>query len=51
MHDKELTIEQARRLRLPDRDPISGDWIVWAETPAEPFADVRAILGGRERAA
>lgn len=31
--DQELTQQQARKLGLPDRDPYSGDWLVWAAEP------------------
>ncbi len=29
--DQELTQQQARKLGLPDQDPINGEPIVWAE--------------------
>jgi hypothetical protein len=44
----ELTQEQSRRLKLPDRDPYSGDFVIWAElTPAQrdDFKAVERILG------
>lgn len=47
--DQELTQQQARKLRLPDVDPITSEPIVWAEPtpmPQKTFEEAAHILGG-----
>jgi hypothetical protein len=52
--DRELTVSEARRLKLPDADPLSGEEVVWAPIPARKtshsagvpsFESVAAIAG------
>lgn len=52
--DRELTVSEARKLKLPDADPINGEPIVWAEpTPKrrKDFEEAAHILGGDGKAA
>jgi hypothetical protein len=50
--DRELTVSEARKRRLPDADPINGEPVVWAERiPAPAFEEAARILGGGEAAA
>lgn len=35
MDHEELTVSEARRIGLPDQDPINGEPVVWAPMPAQ----------------
>jgi hypothetical protein len=45
--DQELTQQQARKLRLPDHDPINSEPIVWAPilAPRKDFEEAARLLG------
>jgi hypothetical protein len=51
--DRELTVSEARKLKLPDADPINGEEVVWAEPPArrKDFDEAARLLGGDRKAA